>query len=126
MRNPNTAILLTFSKVDLFDASNFSITFSKLYAFDRGKHEFRKNVVGIEDQGLEHPLGCDKGFEILSDSGQTLFWFLKINTGWIHFSKRKNWVLFVLKEKIKKGVEQHEEENFVTLQNGEGGNLLLV
>lgn len=66
---PNTAILLTFSEVDLFDASNFSITFNKLYAFDRGKHELRTNDVGIKDQGLEHPLGSDKGFESLSDSG---------------------------------------------------------
>ena len=76
--------LITFSEIDLFDASNLTLTFNKFDAFDGGEHELGANVVGVKDQGFEHPIWGHTGFKSLSDSGQTHDWFLKTNTSLIH------------------------------------------
>lgn len=55
----------------MLDASGTTISFHELDACNASGDNLWEKVVGIDDQGLEHPGGCDRSGELLSESGDT-------------------------------------------------------
>lgn len=47
---------LTFCEVDALDGPDISISFDEFDVLDGREHEFRADVVGVDDQGVEHPI----------------------------------------------------------------------